>query len=140
MMKHITGKAALFALSMVSASAFASHWGYEGEGSPEHWGELDEAYKTCQSGMNQSPINIDSTANAHLSPLQTHYIDGPVTLTNNGHTIQASEQADTRDTITLDKQTRRSSSSTSMHQAKTPCTARSTRWRCIWYIKTARVS
>ena len=105
MMKHITGKAALFALSMVSASAFASHWGYEGEGSPEHWGELDEAYKTCQSGMNQSPINIDSTANAHLSPLQTHYIDGPVTLTNNGHTIQASEQADTRDTITLDKQT-----------------------------------
>ena len=97
MMKHITGKAALFALSMVSASAFASHWGYEGEGSPEHWGELDEAYKTCQSGMNQSPINIDSTANAHLSPLQTHYIDGPVTLTNNGHTIQASEQADTRD-------------------------------------------
>jgi carbonic anhydrase len=55
MMKHITGKAALFALSMVSASAFASHWGYEGEGSPEHWGELDEAYKTCQSGMNQSP-------------------------------------------------------------------------------------
>ena len=105
MMKHITGKAALFALSMVSASAFASHWGYEGEGSPEHWGELDEAYKTCQSGMNQSPINIDSTANAHLSPLQTHYIDGPVTLTNNGHTIQASEQADTRDTLTLDKQT-----------------------------------
>jgi carbonic anhydrase len=92
MMKHITGKAALFALSMISASAFASHWGYEGEGSPEHWGELDEAYKTCQNGMNQSPINIDSTANAHLSPLQTHYIDGPVTLTNNGHTIQASEK------------------------------------------------
>jgi carbonic anhydrase len=103
MMKHITGKAALLALSMISASAFASHWGYEGEGSPEHWGELDEAYKTCQSGMNQSPINIDSTANAHLSPLQTHYIDGPVTLTNNGHTIQAT--GDTRDTITLDKQT-----------------------------------
>lgn len=35
-MKHITGKAALIALSMISASAFASHWSYEGEGSPEH--------------------------------------------------------------------------------------------------------
>lgn len=105
MMKHITGKAALLALSMVTASAFASHWGYEGKESPEHWGELDEAYKTCQKGMNQSPINIDSTLDAHLSPLQTHYIDGSVTLTNNGHTIQASEPADTRDTITLDKQT-----------------------------------
>nr|BBI97386.1 carbonic anhydrase [Enterobacter asburiae] len=105
MMTHVTGKAALLALSMISASAFASHWSYEGEGSPQHWGEMDEAYKTCQSGMNQSPINIDSTAKAHLSPLQTHYVDGPVTLTNNGHTIQASEQADTRDTLTLDKQT-----------------------------------
>lgn len=71
MMKHITGKAALFALSMVSASAFASHWGYEGEGSPEHWGELDEAYKTCQSGMNQSPINIDSTLTP-ISPRCKH--------------------------------------------------------------------
>ena len=103
-MKHITGKAALIALSMISASAFASHWSYEGEGSPEHWGELDEAYKTCQNGMYQSPINIESTANAHFSPLKTHYIDGPMTLTNNGHTIQASEKADTRDTITLDNQ------------------------------------
>ena len=103
-MKHITGKAALIALSMISTSAFASHWSYEGEGSPEHWGELDEAYKTCQNGMNQSPINIESTANAHFSPLKTHYIDGPMTLTNNGHTIQASEKADTRDTITLDNQ------------------------------------
>ncbi|ELJ5853004.1 TPA: carbonic anhydrase family protein [Enterobacter kobei] len=103
-MKHITGKAALIALSMISTSAFASHWSYEGEGSPEHWGELDEAYKTCQNGMNQSPINIESTANAHFSPLKTHYSDGPMTLTNNGHTIQASEKADTRDTITLDNQ------------------------------------
>lgn len=104
-MKHVYSKAALLALGIISASAYASHWSYKGEGSPEHWGELDETYKTCQSGMYQSPIDIDSTANAHLFPLQTHYIDGPVTLTNNGHTIQASEQTDTRDTITLDKQT-----------------------------------
>jgi carbonic anhydrase len=104
-MKHIPGKAALLALSIISASAYASHWSYEGEGAPEHWGELDEAYKTCQSGMNQSPINIDSTLKAHLTPLQTHYTEGPITLTNNGHTIQAGEKADTRDSITLDKQT-----------------------------------
>lgn len=62
------GKAALVALCMTSVSAYASHWSYEGEGSPEHWGELDDAYKTCQSGMNQSPVNIDSTVKAHLSP------------------------------------------------------------------------
>ncbi|MDY1038005.1 carbonic anhydrase family protein [Lelliottia sp. CFBP8978] len=104
-MIQFIGKAALLALSMMSVSAYASHWSYEGEGSPEHWGELDESFKTCQMGMNQSPINIDSTVQAHISPLQTGYIDGPVTLTNNGHTIQAVEKADTRDTITLDNQT-----------------------------------
>ena len=104
-MAHFIGKAALLALSMISVSAYASHWSYEGEGSPEHWGELDDAYKTCQSGKNQSPINIDSTVKAHISPLKTRYIDGPVTLTNNGHTIQAAENADTRDSITLDNQT-----------------------------------
>jgi carbonic anhydrase len=103
-MTPFIGKAATLALSIVSASAYASHWSYEGEGSPEHWGALDEAYKTCQSGMNQSPINIDSTIKAHLTPLKTHYIDGPVTLTNNGHTIQAVEKPDTADTITLDNQ------------------------------------
>ena len=36
-MTHFTGKAALFALSIISASACASHWSYEGEGAPEHW-------------------------------------------------------------------------------------------------------
>lgn len=103
-MTPFIGKAAILALSIASASAYASHWSYEGEGAPEHWGALDEAYKTCQSGMNQSPVNIDSTIKAHLTPLKTHYIDGPVTLTNNGHTIQAVEKPDTADTIMLDNQ------------------------------------
>jgi hypothetical protein len=49
-MNQITGKAALLALSIISASAYASHWSYEGDGAPEHWGELDDTYKTCQSG------------------------------------------------------------------------------------------
>ena len=58
-----------------------------------------------------------------------------MTLTNNGHTIQASEEADTRDTITLDKQTGHYSSSTSTRRAKTPCTASITRWKCTLCIK-----
>jgi carbonic anhydrase len=105
MKKTFSGKAALMALSLISCSTYASHWSYEGEGSPEHWGKLDESYKTCQSGMNQSPINIDRTLKAHISPLKTHYADGPVTLINNGHTIQAEEKNSTRDTISFDNQT-----------------------------------
>lgn len=103
-MSTFIGKAALLALSVISASAYASHWSYEGEDAPAHWSELDDAFKTCQTGMNQSPINIDATYNAHLSPLQTHYVEGPATLTNNGHTIQASERAETADSIQLDNQ------------------------------------
>jgi carbonic anhydrase len=37
-MKTTLGKAALLALSMMPVTVFASHWSYEGEGSPEHWG------------------------------------------------------------------------------------------------------
>lgn len=104
-MPTIIHKGVLLALSLVSASACASHWSYDGEGSPEHWGNLDDAWKTCLSGKNQSPININSTLNAHLLPLETHYTDGPTTLINNGHTIQAGEAKSTRDTIVLDGKT-----------------------------------
>ena len=101
-MKTTLGKAALLALSMMTVTVFASHWSYEGEGSPEHWGALNEEYKTCQNGMNQSPINIDTTFKTHLSPLDTHYIDGPITLINNGHTNQAGLKTTTADTVTID--------------------------------------
>lgn len=38
-------------------------------------GSLSEEYKTCQAVMNQSPINIETTLKAHLSPLNVT-IDG----------------------------------------------------------------
>lgn len=101
-MNHSLSKATLLALSIMSSTAMASHWSYEGEGSPEHWGALSDEYKTCQSGMNQSPVNIDQSLNAHLTPLNTHYTDGPITLINNGHTIQAGLKNTTTDTITID--------------------------------------
>jgi len=103
-MKAYVSKAAVLVLSLMSVSAWASHWSYEGEGAPEHWGEIDSNFKACQTGMYQSPINIEQTLKAHILPLATHYSDGPVTLTNNGHTIQAGEKDGTKDTITLDNQ------------------------------------
>lgn len=101
-MKTTLGKAVLLALSIMPVTVFASHWSYEGEGSPEHWGTLSEENKTCQTGMNQSPINIDTTLTAHLSPLDVLYTVGPVTIINNGHTIQAGLKTTTADTITID--------------------------------------
>ncbi|MDR0565248.1 MAG: carbonic anhydrase family protein [Azoarcus sp.] len=102
MKKSVAFKFALLAFSIMPTAVCAAHWGYEGEGSPERWGELDNAWKTCKLGMNQSPINIDATLNARISPLPINYIDAPETLVNNGHTIQANMKADAKTTITID--------------------------------------
>ncbi|NGM84615.1 carbonic anhydrase [Paenibacillus sp. 7124] len=67
------------------------HWSYEGETSPEYWGELSEDFKTCEAGKKQSPIDIkddDVVKDASLSAVQVHYSPSEVSLVNNGHTIQ----------------------------------------------------
>jgi carbonic anhydrase len=103
-MSKSIGKAALLALSITPFFVLASHWSYEGEGAPEHWSQLNDEYKTCQQGMNQSPINIDTTLNAHLQPLDIHYGKGPDIVLNNGHTIQATVDPKASDSITVDGQ------------------------------------
>ncbi|PHN04633.1 carbonic anhydrase [Flavilitoribacter nigricans] len=72
-------------------AAAATHWGYEGEVSPVHWGELTEDYLQCAEGHFQSPIDIESyRAEAHPgSILDFKYHPSPVDIVNNGHTVQA---------------------------------------------------
>ena len=95
-------KAALLALCIMPTLTFASHWSYEGKDSPEHWSQLSDEYKTCQQGMNQSPININETLKAHINPLKSSYIDSPVSIINNGHTIQANFATDAKDIVAID--------------------------------------
>lgn len=52
-----------------SANASAA-WSYEGKSAPEHWGKLTPEYAGCETGRNQSPINIDSTIHAALKPIR----------------------------------------------------------------------
>jgi carbonic anhydrase len=51
--------------------------------------------------MNQSPINIDTTFQ-HTFHRWIRTTDGPITLINNGHTIQAGLKTTTADTVTID--------------------------------------
>ena len=52
------------------------------------WRKLDPAYKVCSAGHEQSPIDIRGAhLNKALQPIEFHYIAGPVTLENDGHTI-----------------------------------------------------
>jgi carbonic anhydrase len=64
-------------------------WGYYGKKGPYGWSKLDPAYSACSKGKLQSPIDIRSAKrNPALQPIDFHYVSGPVTLVNTGHTIR----------------------------------------------------
>ena len=65
-------------------------WGYQGKRGELVWGKLDPAYQACAKGHEQSPLDIrGARLNKSLQPIEFHYIAGPVTLVNDGHTIVA---------------------------------------------------
>src|SRR5262245_15863156 len=64
------------------------HWSYRGGDGPDHWGDLDKTFKTCQLGHRQSPIDIRNPQPADLPPIQFAYQPTPLHIVNNGHTIQ----------------------------------------------------
>jgi carbonic anhydrase len=68
----------------------AAPWSYFGKTGPLEWGRLDPAYQACAKGHEQSPLDIRGAhLNKALQPIEFHYIAGPVTLVNDGHTILA---------------------------------------------------
>lgn len=74
------------------ASAAAAHtkphWSYEGEGGPEHWGELDPDFATCSKGERQSPIDIRDGIRVDQDVIQFNYKPSYFRIVDNGHTIQ----------------------------------------------------
>lgn len=76
------------------------HWSYAGPGAPEHWGELKSEFATCATGTHQSPIDISGVTVAAQPELIVDYKDAPLTVTNNGHTIQINYPAGS--TLTID--------------------------------------
>lgn len=72
----------------------APHWEYEGQHGPANWGKLSPANVACERGTEQSPIDIRTSKTqpaADAPELAFHYQAVPLTLVNNGHTIQVSE-------------------------------------------------
>jgi|HubBroStandDraft_4_1064222.scaffolds.fasta_scaffold67112_2 carbonic anhydrase len=77
------------ALTCTQAGAqTGAQWDYAGKRGPLVWGRLDPAYKACSHGHQQSPIDIRGAhLDKALQPIEFHYIAGPVTEENDGHTI-----------------------------------------------------
>ncbi len=63
------------------------HWAYTGSEGLSHWGRLSAKYSIYSTGQNQSPIN-ESTTPDSLSKPGFHYQSVPMSILNNGHTIQ----------------------------------------------------
>jgi carbonic anhydrase len=77
--------------SHAPATTGKPHWSYEGHGGAAHWAELDPAFKTCATGREQSPVNIETRLVApagDAKPLRLGYAASAGTVVNNGHTIQ----------------------------------------------------
>lgn len=95
--------ATLFACMAFPAYASESaHWGYTGEDSPEHWGDVDTRFAECKLGHNQSPINIQRTAHTRHAPLAITFGSGGQKIVNNGHTVEVIPEGGKPTQLTLD--------------------------------------
>ena len=65
-----------------------AHWDYDGKAGASKWGKLSSDYATCGLGLRQSPINIHETIGADLPPIRFTYKPVPLSIIDNGHTIQ----------------------------------------------------
>jgi carbonic anhydrase len=90
---HSFSRTVLFALMVfpgfsVAQEAHPPHWAYSGPEDPSHWGKLDPSYAACSVGHTQSPIDITHAKPAHLPTLKLDYKAVPLSIIDNGHTIQ----------------------------------------------------
>ena len=64
-------------------------WSYYGKTGSLLWGKLDPSFQACSKGQQQSPMDIrGARLNKALPPIEFHYVSGPTTLVNDGHTVQ----------------------------------------------------
>ncbi|MGD0446280.1 MAG: carbonic anhydrase family protein [Edaphobacter sp.] len=66
------------------------HWSYSGKDGPKQWAHLEPDFFECSAGQHQSPINIHThnAVTSGLPRLEFHYKPSPLTITDNGHTIE----------------------------------------------------
>ena len=77
-------------------AADAPHWSYEWATGPEHWGDLEADFHTCEIGTQQSPINLTGAVKASLRPVGIDYQKVPLRVWNNGHYLQINVPPATR--------------------------------------------
>ena len=87
----------VFLIAACSKTDHEVHWGYTGEGAPEHWGSLSPDFATCDAGKHQSPIDLVNAVPIDEAGIERRLGEGILTMTqrahildliDNGHTVQ----------------------------------------------------
>lgn len=94
---------ALAAFSVSAAATDAPHWSYDGDAAPQNWSKLSPDFHLCEQGKAQSPINIKEALPVHPHPLKLSYQLPPVSVINNGHSVQVNVQQGDFATLDGDK-------------------------------------
>jgi carbonic anhydrase len=88
--------AGLLACPLCAAAARAdseAHWSYDCPDGPSSWGSLDQSYRACTVGAQQSPIDlVGERLSTSIGVLTENWPAEAYTIENNGHTIQAAAQ------------------------------------------------
>lgn len=92
-MNLLCAAAVLMAGTGAALAAEAPHWTYAGEHGPAHWADLDPNYATCAVGQYQSPIDLGADGPETSAPIDVRYELVPLTVLNNGHTVQIAAEA-----------------------------------------------
>ncbi len=71
-----------------AAGLASPHWAYEGDPGAANWGNITPAFKVCQLGLEQSPIDLVDAVPAAPGNLDIAWQPMKLRIVNNGHTIQ----------------------------------------------------
>lgn len=72
--------------------AGSPHWDYEGDTGPDRWGSLDRSFAVCDSGVQQSPVDLAGAIPAGGGGLQIRWQPTRAQVVDNGHTIQVNTE------------------------------------------------
>ncbi len=96
----VTAMACPLCAATVARAADGIHWGYGGTSGPSRWASLAKDFQVCGAGAEQSPVDLDAGTPAILTDVGVDWQPCPLSVLNNGHTIQVNTAAGC--SITLD--------------------------------------
>ncbi len=64
-----------------------TRWEYPDPGAPENWGSLTDEFRTCEAGVEQSPVNLAGYALSDAAPPAFSYASAATAARNNGHAV-----------------------------------------------------